>query len=216
MKSLIIFAKEPKKDNVKTRLSSCLSETQRLRLYKAFLKDTVSVAKDIQCEQKILAYDSESENPKYLKKITSSFIFYKQEGKNLGEKMHRAFQFAARNKASKIVIIGSDSPTLPIGYIKDAFCRLSKNDVVLGPSYDGGYYLIGLKKPCQGLFRDIKWGSDEVLEKTLKKVNVLNKKTVLMNKWYDVDRLEDLNYLKRDLKRRRKNIAIWTRKFLKI
>lgn len=216
MKTLIIFAKEPVKNKAKTRLSAHLSGPQRLRLYKAFLKDTLDMVKDIQCDQKIIAYDADTKDPRYLRGIAPSFAFYRQEGKDLGRKMHNAFKFAARNRASKIVIIGSDSPTLPAGYIEKAFQKLDRNDIIVGPSRDGGYYLIGLKKPCQGLFRGIKWSSDEVLEETLKSAKGLKKKMALLNKWYDIDKSEDLDYLKRDLKKKDKDIARWTRRFLKM
>jgi rSAM/selenodomain-associated transferase 1 len=216
MKSyLIIFAKEPKRDKIKTRLSNYLSSSQCVKLYRAFLKDTMGMIKDVKCSRKIIAFDSDTKNPKYLKSIAPHFIFYRQKGKNLGQRMHNVFKFAARNP-SKIVIIGSDSPTLPSGYIEEAFRKLDRNDIVIGPSRDGGYYLIGLKKACGGLFKGIKWSSDRVLEKTVMNAAALKKKIFLLEKWYDVDKLEDLDYLKKDLRRKSKDIAIWTRRYLQI
>lgn len=212
---LIVFAKEPKKRRVKTRLNR-LSEDERLNLYKAFLKDTVALAKSIKRNKRILAYDSKS-HPVYLKKIARQFKFYKQKGNNLGIRMHNAFKFAQSSRATKTVIIGTDSPTLPVDFIKDAFYRLDKNDVVVGPSRDGGYYLIGLKKPCLSLFKGIKWSSATVLMNTITNAKKLKKKTAILNQWFDIDDSKSLIYLKHTLKKERnKHVAKWTRRFLKI
>lgn len=210
-RALIIFAKEPKKGSVKTRLNN-LSESKRLNLYKAFLKDTVHSAKQVNCQQRIIAYESRRGAPAYLKKIAPQFRFYKQKGINLGERMYRAFRQAAKTKPCKIVIIGSDSPTLPVSYIEDAFNFLDKHDLALGPSHDGGYYLIGLKKNCFRLFKGIEWSSDKVFRDTLKNARKSKKKVGVLGQWYDVDTPQALRQLKRDLKKKRyKNIAQRTR-----
>jgi len=214
---LIVFAKEPIKGKVKTRLSPYLAESQCTELYKAFLKDIISIAQRIRCEERILAYECDTEEPVYLKKIARGFLFYRQKGKNLGQKMHNAFKFARDNKASKVVIIGSDFPNLPISFIEEAFCQLGTNDIVVGPSSDGGFYLIGLKNPNSGLFKGIQWSTNRVLKDTLKNAMGLKKKVARLNKWYDVDEPETLIRLIRDLKREKNStIAKWTRKFLNI
>ncbi len=193
---LIIFAREPKKGNVKTRLSRHLSEMECLKLYKRFLKNAVLLARKIKHCRRIIAYDSDNQNPSFLKKIAPDFGFYKQKGENLGEKMFDAFKaFAITN--TKTIIIGSDSPGLPETYINRAFDELNGKDLVLGPAYDGGYYLIGLKKPDWGIFEGIKWGYSSVFDKTLKNAKKLKKKIAVLDFWYDIDRPEDLKYLKR-------------------
>lgn len=212
---LIIFAKEPCAGKVKTRLQRCLSKDMCVKLYKAFLKDTLELANAMKCFDKVLAYDSPTLEPKYLKTIARDFIFYKQKGRNLGEKMHNAFKFAKKRNKDKIVIIGSDSPNLPLSYVKDGYRRLDRNEIVLGPSYDGGYYLVGLKEPCVGVFRGVKWSSKTALDDTVKNAQRLNKKIVLLSKWYDVDDSVGLLCLKRDLIIDKK-AALWTRKLLKI
>lgn len=214
---LVIFAKEPEKGKVKTRLKDYLSKIQCLNLYKAFLKDTIDLTKKIQCEIRIIAYDSDNKNPRYLKRIAPHFRFYKQKGKNLGERMHNTFKFAKENKTSKTVIIGSDSPNLPAGFIKKTFRGLDKYDVVLGPSLDGGYYLIGLKRPCFGLFKNIKWSSNKVLDNTIRNCRRLKKKMTLLDIWYDVDEPVSLMHLKKHLqKEKEKKTSVQTKKFLKI
>lgn len=213
---LIIFAKEPVRGKVKTRLNGYLSHGECLNLYKAFLKDTIALAKKIKCENKILAYDS-SKNPELLKKLTGNFTLYKQKGRDLGNRMHNAFEYATKSKAKKIIIIGSDSPHLPRRYIEKAFYALDKKDIVLGPTYDGGYYLIGLKKPCFGVFKGIKWSSNSVFKNTVKNIKGKKKSLCLLDEWYDVDDKEALIRLRQDLKKQRdRSVAQWTRKFLKI
>lgn len=211
---LIVFAKEPKKGKVKTRLREYLTQGLCVNLYKAFLRDTVEIVKEVNCKKKIIAYESNGRAPRYLKAIAAPFEFYGQRGRNLGERMHNAFKFAKDTGAAKIVIIGSDSPILPASSIKEAFGLLGRSDVVLGPCFDGGYYLIGLKSPCSGLFKGIKWSSSRVLKATLKNAWKLKKRVALLEKRYDIDDISALFRLRRDLhKLENKDIARWTRKF---
>lgn len=214
---LIVFAKEPETGRVKTRLNKYLSNEQCLNLYKAFIKDTLRLARKIKCERRILAYDFSGGNPPYLKSAVKKFSFYKQKGRDLGQRMHDVFKYAGRKKCAKIVIIGSDSPTLPPVFIQQAFKALENKEVVLGPSLDGGFYLIGLKKTCYAIFKGIKWGSGHVLTQVSRNLRNLDKNTAFLPEWYDVDDGTGLSYLKHELKAvKRRKIAPWTRKFLKI
>lgn len=213
---LIVFAKEPQRNEVKTRLKGCLSNEQRLELYKAFLKDTLNIAKRFKCESRILAFESAKAKPVYLESIGRKFKFYKQKGKDLGEKMHGAFRYAYRKKYKRIVIIGSDSPTLPSSFIRQAFKALNKNDAVLGPCRDGGFYLIGLKKPCFAIFKGIRWSSKTVFEDTLRNIKRLKKTAAVINHWYDVDEPNDLVRLKQDLeKSKNKNVGSCTKRYFR-
>ncbi|MFA5117289.1 MAG: TIGR04282 family arsenosugar biosynthesis glycosyltransferase [Candidatus Omnitrophota bacterium] len=212
---LIVFAKEPQAGLVKTRLNGELSQGMCVRLYKAFLKDTLCLARSVKCFVRALAYESYRAQPDYLKSVARDFIFHEQKGKGLGEKMRNAFGFARRMDCDKIVIMGSDSPNLPAKRINDAFKLLDTNDIVLGPSLDGGYYLIGLKAPCAGIFRGVRWSSQTVFARTLKNALSMGKKVSALKSWYDVDEPFSLSLLRNDL-RRDKSAAPWTRKLLKI
>jgi len=215
MRSLIIFAKEPEIGRVKTRLSGYLSGGQCLDLYKAFLRDTIDLSKRVKCGLKILAYDSGKVSPDYLKESARGFVFYKQRGRNLGMRMHDAFKFAKGKGARKTVIIGSDSPNLPFRFIREAFNELDKFDIALGPSLDGGYYLIGVKEPHLGLFKGIRWSKDHVFETTLKNAGDLKIKSAVLPLWYDVDSPFYLSYLKKDLSSKiNKDTARWTKEAL--
>lgn len=213
---LIVFAKEPVLGSVKTRLKSCFVDKKLLRLYRAFVKDTLDTAMGVRCGMRILAFLSPNE-PHFLKSVGRDFELIEQKGANLGERMHNAFIYAKRKKAKKIVIIGTDSPTLPREIIEKSFRELDRRDLVLRPSNDGGYYLVGLKEPCFNLFKNIQWSFSDVLDKTLNKAKNLDKTVALLDKWYDVDDRRALTGLKKDLrKERNKKVAKYTREVLKI
>ncbi len=213
-RTLIIFAKEPEKGKVKTRLKKYFSEPQLLNLYKAFLKDTSQIADKVDCEEKILAFAA-TKKPRYLKQVARDLKLYRQKGRDLGQRMYNAFVHTKDKRAGKTIIIGSDSPTLPAIIINRAFWKLDKCDVVLGPSIDGGYYLIGLKEPCSGLFKGVIWSSDQVLNETRKRARQLNKKVAMLDKWYDVDDSKTLARLIHDLgMKKHRHAAGWTRRFL--
>ncbi len=215
-KTLVIFAKEPKAGKVKTRLKNTFSKSECVNLYKSFLKDTIDLANRIDCNERIIAFEAGNETPKFLKSIAPNFKFYKQSGRNLGERMKNAFVFSQQTDTNKTVIIGSDSPVIPINYLKSAFQYLKDNDVVLGPSIDGGYYLIGMKKYIPGVFKNIRWSSNTTLAATTKNCLALRKKITYLNTWFDIDDAGSLSCLKGYLKQEKnKNTGRHTRKFLK-
>jgi len=214
MKYLIIFAKEPQKGKVKTQLLGCLTKNNCLKLHKAFLRDTLDVARAVNCEKKIIAYEATNE-PVYLKKIGKDFSFYKQEGENLGERMHNAFELAQREGSSKVIVIGSDSPTILPEFIEEGFNLLTDNDIVLGPAKDRGFYLIGLKKPLPDLLKNIPWSAKNVFSRMLDNAAFLGKKVTKVKEWYDVNDKESLLYLSGILKYdKNMRVARWTKKAL--
>ena len=111
--------------------------------------------------------------------------------------MRSAFADRFKEGYEKVVIFGSDSPSLPESYINEAFT--SEKDLVLGPSADGGYYLISMTGKVFEVFAGVSWGTENVLEETLKKVNDANISLGLLPLWYDVDLPEDLKFLKTHL-----------------
>lgn len=214
---LIVFAKEPKEGKVKTRLLRSLSKVRCLGLYRAFVKDTLDLARKITSAEKILAYEAWGNQPRYLRRIAADFTFYRQSGRGLGQRMNNAFKVAHKSGAKKIIIIGSDAPNLPPKFLREAFAALKYQDVVIGPADDGGYYLIGLKEPCAELFKNVPWSSAQTLKNTLKNTTALKKKVIVLDKWYDVDSVESLSRLKADLRKlKSRNRAKWTKEYLKL
>ena len=113
--------------------------------------------------------------------------------------MRRFFedQFAAG--AGRVVLIGSDSPTLPTEYIHRAFQALRDNAVVLGPAADGGYYLVGLKHPHRRLFEAIPWSTNAVMAATLERAREIGLPVSLLPTWYDIDDASSLALLEAEL-----------------
>lgn len=111
---------------------------------------------------------------------------------DLGDRLHRAFVQAFAQGARQVVAIGADCPGLGPALFAQAFAALAREDLVLGPAMDGGYYLIGLNQPAPALFSDIPWGSDGVLAATLKQAEGLHLSIHLLEPLADVDRPEDL------------------------
>ncbi len=197
MNALIIFTKTPVKGRVKTRLQKNLSQATVLKLYKEFLLQTVQQAKKVKNCKKIIACYPDESHP-YLKKLAKRFGFrlMKQHGKDLGERMKNALAEFQKNGYKKVVIIGCDSPTLPKEYIENAFKALDKRKLALGPSCDGGYYLIGVRGAAPPIFNDIKWGTKDVLKETLKRVpKEMLPFLHLLPFWYDIDTPDDLDFL---------------------
>jgi len=111
---------------------------------------------------------------------------------DLGERMELAANEAFSEGAKRVVIIGTDCPSIDEGVLSKAFTALEKSDLVFGPALDGGYYLLGLAKPVSAIFKNIPWGGDEVLEKSLLAARDEGLPTALLNSLPDVDTPEDL------------------------
>jgi glycosyltransferase A (GT-A) superfamily protein (DUF2064 family) len=113
--------------------------------------------------------------------------------------MKNAFEWGFSQGFQKVLLLGCDTPTLPAGFIREAVERLDSSPLVLGPSVDGGYYLIGGRPPVPPIFDRIAWGSDTVLTATLQKLTQQQVGCHLLPFWYDIDRPEDLTFLKAHL-----------------
>ena len=177
-----MFVKEPKEGLVKTRLAKHSSTLFALEVYQHCLDDLFLMLEPF--ELALYAYPDID--------FFNYPLLYKQKGDTLGEKMFKAFEQQFEKGYEKIVLIGSDTPQLPANYIRQSFDALDTNDIVLGPSADGGYYLIALKKEMlhKKLFDNVTWSSSLVLEQTLHKVH--DKKVHLLSVLNDIDTLEDL------------------------
>ena len=200
MKALIVFVKAPVAGKVKTRLQPHLSPDKIVELYKSFVTEIISKCVRLKGVDKFLGCAPTRDN-NFLREITATYRLksFDQKGKNLGEKMINAFKDHFKKGYKEIVLIGSDSPTMPIEYIKEAFLKLKKNDVVIGPSCDRGYYLVGAKKIFPQIFQGIPWDTDEVLDKTLEKLGSADIRFSMLPFWYDVDTINDLRFLENHL-----------------
>lgn len=120
---------------------------------------------------------------------------YREQGHgNLGDKMSKAIAVSFEEGCHQVMIIGSDCPSLSPQIITQGFANLTDHDLVLGPAKDGGYYLVGLTRPCPELFKNRPWGSKLLLVETVAAAQQLALKSYLLEELADVDRPEDLNY----------------------
>ena len=197
-RALILFAKDPVEGQVKTRLSSLLDAQTILSLYCHFLRDSIEKICSVAEVDRFIGLAS---NPKtnYFDDVSRSHPvrLFVQKGGNLGERMRQAFEDRFQEGYERVVIIGSDSPTLPTAYIAQAL--QSEKEVVIGPSTDGGYYLIGMQGKVIDIFEGVPWGTDCVLSETLKVLEGQQAQAELLPVWYDVDLPEDLCFLKTHL-----------------
>jgi len=120
-----------------------------------------------------------------------------QQGDDLGERMLNAAG-RALEQVERVLLIGTDCPAISADYLVQAFRALDRVDVVVGPAEDGGYVLLGLRRVSRHLFEGVEWGTQAVLQQTLKQVSSLNWSCTLLDTLWDVDRPEDLSRLKRE------------------
>lgn len=193
---LIIFAKAPEAGRVKTRLLPFLSPEEAASLHEAFILDILSSTAGLPL-QRAMACTPSPDHPFFRQCPTAPpLLFLEQKGEQLGERMNHAMAWGFSMGFEKILLIGSDTPTLPERFIQEGIDRLDSHPWVIGPSLDGGYYLIGSKAPLPALFKGIRWGTDEVLPKTLEKLDGQKIPYHLLPFWYDIDHPKDLVFLK--------------------
>lgn len=214
--TLIVMAKEPSAGRTKTRLSPALSEQEAAELYRCFLLDTLELMRQIPDVQPIIAYSPPEAAPFFRRIASPDFDVFPQVGADLAERLNNVITYHIQRGYSPVVVIGSDSPSLPIVYVTQAFQALDDQavDVVLGPSDDGGYYLIGLRSPSPHLFQGIVMSTPTVAEETLQRAREHGLRVSCLPSWYDVDRTEDLERLVEELRLQPHHPAEHTRAFL--
>ena len=211
---LSVIVKRPAAGQTKTRLLPTLAPEQAATLSECFLKDTLEVMRQVPNAQREIAFLPEAERP-YFARLAPDFGLYLQEGADLGARLDRALQHYLRPGNCYAVIMDSDSPTLPAACLVQAFEALEEGaDVVLGPCDDGGYYLIGLKRPAPRLLREVQMSTPRVLQDTLALAAAEGLKASLLPTWYDIDEVGSLARLVQELEESRPEAAPHTRAFL--
>ena len=183
----IVFVRNPELGKVKTRLAKTIGDKKALNIYILLLKHTESVLQKVSSD-KVVYYSEEIQN----NDLWSNRCFQKklQKGNDLGERMQHAFEMAFKEGYEKVVIVGSDLFDLKAVHIENAFKALENHNLAIGPSLDGGYYLLGMKVLHPAVFKNKQWGTDSVLETTLKNLEQENVK--LLEALNDIDTFEDL------------------------
>ncbi len=196
--ALILFAKAPVPGQVKTRLCPPLTPDEAATLHGSFVLDALERSRDAMNQGRLSLdrFVACSPSPEH--------VFFKvleerhhvqllpQIGEDLGLRMQQAFRTVLGRGYGRVLLQGTDLPSLPNSRHAEALTLLVDHDVVLGPSLDGGYYLIGLTRPIPELFVDIPWSTDHVFSLTVKKTDSLGLRTALLPACRDIDRLEDV------------------------
>ncbi len=190
--ALAVMTKAPRAGRVKTRLTPPLTPEEAAALNICFLRDTTDAILSATLNgaaRGIAVYTPIGDESAYAGILPAEFQLVPQRGEAFGERLMSAMEDLFRLGFESVCLIDSDSPTVPQRAFTEAVTILAQSDapVVLGPSEDGGYYLIGLKKLHRALFKDIAWSTERVLEQTSERAGEMNLRVHLLPKWYDVD-----------------------------
>ena len=191
-KALIVFAKQPEAGRVKTRIAKTTGDQHALEIYQELLGILLKTLEPLQ----VPVYLYADRHPVFDREKTG---FYNriQRGEHLGEKMKNAFREVFEEGYEKVIIIGSDCPYLTEGTLSDAFEMLEQTDICMGPSLDGGYYLLGMRAFYPALFDDIPWSTPVVLRETLDKATQNFLSTAMLIPLEDIDTFEAWKAYKR-------------------
>ncbi|MCP3676887.1 MAG: glycosyltransferase [Deltaproteobacteria bacterium] len=202
--ALVVMMKYPEPGRVKTRLAPPLTGVEASRLYRCFIEDTferiMPLAQCSDADERVSIHSAFTPLEKRgdVTKLLPAWIpLILQRGGDLGERLGNIFSDLIVSGYKRVVVIGSDSPDIPLAYIEYAFILLREKPgmVVLGPSEDGGYYLIGMDRANKVPFEKISWGGDTVLRETIKRCGKGDIEVSLLPEWRDVDTIEDLEPL---------------------
>ena len=204
---IVIMARSPiAGDAPKTRLAGAVgNEAARRRLYGAFLRDTIAACRTVARAVLRVAYTPDSGTAGFDEVDLGADELIPQRGQDLGQREAAVFADLFASGFSKVVMLGSDLPTVPMDHIRAAIGRLDTQTVVLGPSEDGGYYVMALANSdpaaptVPDLFSHVRWSTPAVLEDTKVAAERTGLRVELVPSWYDVDDEEGLARLRRDL-----------------
>lgn len=196
--TLLVVAKRPAAGHTKTRLCPPLTPEQSALLYECFLRDTLDLMRAVEGVERVV-YHLTEDSRSYFQQIAPDMQLRCQHGDSLGERLDHLLTESLAAGSDGAVVMDSDSPTLPPGYLAQAFELLRDVDVVLGPTHDGGYYLIGMKQPQPHLLREVRMSTPHVLDETLRRAGALGLTVGRLPGWYDIDTAADLRLLEQEL-----------------
>jgi rSAM/selenodomain-associated transferase 2/rSAM/selenodomain-associated transferase 1 len=196
---LIIFTRYPEPGKVKTRLIPVLGKEGAASLHQAMTERTLMWAKSLSRKKPdLIEIWFEGGNRQRMEEwLGPEFNYFPQGGGDLGERMARAFQENFQRGKKEVVLVGADCPELTTFHGQAAFDALKNHDLVLGPTNDGGYYLIGLKRMVPKIFRSVAWGTDTVHHETQERAKNKGISVKNLNILHDVDVPQDLPFWER-------------------
>jgi len=203
-RTLVVMAKAPRLGTVKTRLAQSLSDEAVTELYCCLLEDTLALGRSLgDVEVAIMCPESDVDE---LARLAGMPLAGKpasvvaQQGEGLAAGLTSVFAYFAEGHQRRIIAFNSDSPHLPRSVLEDAFESLAAHDVVVGPTHDGGYYLVGAKAPHPTLFAGDGMGTSSALERLLARARALELSVGFAAPFYDIDVADDLTRLAEELR----------------
>lgn len=193
---MLFFVKYPVEGKVKTRLAAKLGEEIVIELYKSFVLDMLSTIQQLNVPFRICFYP-DSARDKVKEWLGEKYAYMSQGGSNLGDRMKNALIHTFEEGFSRAILIGSDSPDLPATFLIEALQSLESHHAVIGPSSDGGYYLIGFSQAhfLLNAFDGISWSTENVFQQTIDVLEGHSKDVHILPQWFDVDTHTDLREL---------------------
>lgn len=194
MNALILMTRVPLPGQTKTRLMDIMTGEECARLHRCFLKDLMNSLKQLNPQTDVFITYTPADSLQLLRPfILPQCATFPQKGESLGERMAAGFNHVFAIGYEKVILIGSDIPHLNVKDIEKSFSILEQHDIVLGPTYDGGYYLIGMKEANEQIFNINKsWGGKSVFKSTIANGNEQGLSIGLAAKYLDIDTKEDL------------------------
>jgi len=196
--ALAVMAKAPVTGEVKTRLLPAVTAEEAAELSRALLVDQLKHLQEFDAADFYLAFAPDDARLLMENLAPPCFRLFPQEGADLGARMEAAFKRLFDIGHRNIVLIGGDLPPMPLRYFAEAYAFLATSNqrVVLGPSRDGGYYLVGCNQPTPQIFQGMRWSHSAVLAQTQDKLASLKIDYHLLPTWFDIDTPADLRYLR--------------------
>ena len=211
---IFIMTKYPEVGKVKSRLAQSIGEEAASNLYRTFIQDTLTTVESLDIPFHINVYPPESMES-FAQWLGPSNRFFQQQGMNLGERLHNGFLKMFESEYQQVIALASDSPDLPKAILEKAVSSLQTHKVVIGPTSDGGYYLIGFSRNffIPKAFEEISWSTETVFHETLSRIKSVTNQVYVLPEWADVDTKSDLRefYTKHQLQ---SSIALHTMKYL--
>ncbi|MFH1063541.1 MAG: TIGR04282 family arsenosugar biosynthesis glycosyltransferase [Candidatus Woesearchaeota archaeon] len=195
MNALVLFAKFPEPGRVKKCIGKAIGMENSAGLCRAFINDLIEENQDKDYDL-YLSFIGHEHKEQY-RSMFPNAILYVQRGSNLSDNLQFTFEDLL-DDYEKVVVLSCDVPQLSSQTVVKAFNALDSYEVVLGPAQDGGYYIIGMKKP-QAIFEMMPWGTEDLLKAQMENLRKKGLPFVLLEKMYDVDTMEELRHLKETL-----------------
>jgi rSAM/selenodomain-associated transferase 1 len=210
----MIMAKVPQAGTVKTRLCPPLAPQTAAILYRAFLLDKIAQVRRLVHARPVIAYTPE-DSAGFFMELAPDFLLIPQQGADLGERLVHSFVQCFAAGYTGVLAIDSDTPTLPTEFLQQAVDQIAapETDVVIGPTEDGGYYLIGLRAMHRELFDNMAWSTAAVVPETRRRAEARGLKIAWLSPWFDIDTAEDLRRLQAMLLQTTATEPRYTRQF---